>query len=247
MLGVAEIDVHGREEDGQRRGEDDDGGQRREEEPELAPVGACRKAIMNPSMTIDWKKKNMKAEPTEASDQDLAGERHLLHDAGVGHHRVVPLSTRRLEEVPDEHGREHVDDEVGDAVGQEVGEQDVEDGQGQRRVEHRPQEAEDRVLVLDLDLLADQEDEQLPGPPQLAQPQPDAHPGGDRPGWACCPVAATRTARAAISSVVLLAHDGSTSARSVGARPRRRPDRCPRARTGRLSLGCSVPTPVRSQ
>ena len=129
---------------------------------------------------------------------------------------LVPVSTAGLEEVPHQHGREHVDDEVGDAVGQEVGEQDVEDGQGEGRVEHRPQEPEDRVLVLDLDLLAHQEDEQLAGPPQLTQAQPDAHPGGDHPGG----LGAPGRERARLADLAVLVLIGTvTPATSTSASP----------------------------
>ncbi len=168
-------------------GEDDDGGQGRDEQPDVAPG----RGVVEGDHEADHDERLVEevdeGRAHRGQHQDLAGEGHLLHDAGVDHHRGRAAEQCRLVEVPDEHGREHVDDEVGDPVGEEVGEQDVEDGQGEGRVEHRPQEAEDRVLVLDLDLLADQEDEELPGPPHLDQPEPDADPGGDGPGGLAAP------------------------------------------------------------
>ena len=57
---------------------------------------------------------------------------------------------------------------------QEDAEDDGVDDQRQGRREHRPEEPEERVLVLDLDLGADQVDQQLAATPDLGQPPGDA-------------------------------------------------------------------------
>src|SRR4029077_13230231 len=74
------------------------------------------------------------------------------------------------------------DGEAGNAVLQHELEDDVEDHEVQRRVQHRPDEAQDAVLVLDLQLLADESHEQLAEAPDLRYSLPHARPVGDDAG-----------------------------------------------------------------
>ena len=118
-------------------------------------------------------------------DEDLPGERDLLHDGRVPHDGAGGRREAGREEVPDEEPGQQVDGEERDAVLQDQLEHDVEDDQVQRRVQHRPDEAERAVLVLDLQLLADQLDQQLPEAPDLAEALRHAGPAGDPPRRLC--------------------------------------------------------------
>ena len=111
--------------------------------------------------TMLCRKKCTSALPTARERQDLARERHLLHQARVADDRAGRAAEAGREQVPHEQAREQEDRERRDARLQDQLEHDVEDDEVQERVQQRPHEAEDAVLVLDLQLLAHHPDEEL--------------------------------------------------------------------------------------
>ena len=128
--------------------------------------------------TLDWSRKSTKvSDPIDGERQDLAGEPHLLDQRGVAR-PPSPTACRRpvLEHVEDEDARHQEEDEVGDRVRQDHAEDDVEHGDRDRRVDQRPDEPEDAVLVADLQLLADEVGQQLPVGDDVGDPGPQ----GDR-------------------------------------------------------------------
>src|SRR5262249_47254732 len=96
-------------------------------------------------------------------------------EPGVRDDRARRRRHARREQVPHQQPGEQEDREARDAAPEDELEDDVEHHQVQRRVEHRPREAEDAVLVLDLQLGAGERHEQLAVAPDVAEPfpQPD--------------------------------------------------------------------------
>src|SRR5580658_2433103 len=55
--------------------------------------GRCQQAIMKASRTMDWNRKNMKADPTEARARISRGKATFLTMAAFDTTELVPLST----------------------------------------------------------------------------------------------------------------------------------------------------------
>src|SRR5207237_1104872 len=103
-----------------------------------------------------------------AREIDLLDESTVARDGNGGRAEGCP------EQVPRHEAGEEVEGEVGDAGLQELPEDDPVDHQQEQRSGERPQEAEGRVLVLDLELFAHQVHEQLAETPDIGDRGPKA-------------------------------------------------------------------------
>jgi hypothetical protein len=126
---------------------------------------------MKMTMTMAWKKKKTQADPTAANARISRGKDTFF--------TMPALFTTTPVQVPQQQSGEEVDDEVRHLVVEEDGEHEEVDRQRHGRSDHGPHQAEDGVLVLDLDLGADEVDQQLTGEPDLAQPLAHADGGRD--------------------------------------------------------------------
>jgi len=79
-----------------------------------------------------------------------------------------------VKEVPEQQPRIQEDHEMRNAISRDVLEDDEVNGQRHGRRDHRPHQAQHRVLVLDLDFGTHQVDQQLAAKPDLAQALPQA-------------------------------------------------------------------------
>ncbi len=182
VLGVAQVDVHRREEHGQSRAQHQDGQQRQREQREVGPVRGRVEHDHEDDHDDGLKEEEDAGRADGGQGEDLPGERDLLHEPRVVDHHPGGRLHPHLKEVPDQQAREEEDDEVGHAVLRDELKDDEVDGQRHGRRDHRPDQTEDGVLVLDLDLGADQVDEELARAPDVRHPPPDAHVGGDHSG-----------------------------------------------------------------
>ncbi len=137
---------------------------------------------MKTTITIDWKKKKTQADPTAASERISRGNETFFTMPALLTTTPVPVSTPREKRFHSKQPGEQEDHEVRRVVAEHDLEHDEVDGQRHGGRDHRPDEAEDRVLVLDLDLGADQVDEELAGQPDLAEPLAHADRRGDDAG-----------------------------------------------------------------
>jgi hypothetical protein len=109
--------------------------------------------------------------------QDLVRERHLLHQVRVVDHRTGAAAHRGGEQVPGEQAREQVHRIVRDARAEHARDEG-EDRQIHDRVQERPEGSEDRGRVLDLELAADEVQQDLAPGEDLAGAGAGAEPGG---------------------------------------------------------------------
>jgi hypothetical protein len=100
--------------------------------------------------------------------QDLPGEVDLLDQPGVVDDRPGGGVDRRAEQVPRHQAGEEVEGVVGDVRAEELPEHQPVDHQQAQRPEERPQEPQEGVLVLDLELLGHERPEELAVGPDLA-------------------------------------------------------------------------------
>src|SRR5262245_17119560 len=89
-------------------------------------------------------------------DEDGLGDVYLLDDRRVTPEACGRPRRRLREEVPQHQRRQDVDGEVLDRHAQDVGEHEGEDAHEEERMEHRPQDAQRRALVADLQVARDQ-------------------------------------------------------------------------------------------
>ena len=99
--------------------------------------------------------------PTAASGRISRGNDTFFTSPAFATTDRSPRREPGREEVPHEQAREQADRERGNARAEDLRERDVEDHEVEQRVEQRPREPEDAVLVLDLELFADHPDEEL--------------------------------------------------------------------------------------
>ena len=182
MLGVTEVDVDGGQEDGQggrQHQQSQHGGheQRQVVQRRLEPE---RRQCDHEHDGLEEEEHQRR--PDGGQGEHLAGEGDLLDEPGPAHDGRGGAHDRGGEEVPDQEPAEQEDGEVRDRVAEGDLEDEEEHGQVQSRVEHGPDEPEHAVLVLDLELLADQAEEQLPVTPQIGDPPPDRDVRGHDPG-----------------------------------------------------------------
>jgi regulatory protein len=139
-------------------------------------------------------------------------EKHIAAMLRAGHKFDHVRSLLDAEDELGEQPRDQEHREVGDAVAEHDGDE-PEHGEEDDRVQHRPDRAEERGRVLDLQFLAHQVREDLAIPPQLAQPRPDAKVWGlggafddGRRGDGCVlPRGRSRTADPQVSAATSLA------------------------------------------
>ena len=132
---------------------------------------------MKITMTMDWKKKKTQAEPTAASARISRGNETFLTRPALFTTTPVPVRTPGEKRFHSRSPANRKMTKFGILLLRRMLEDEEVDGQGHGRGDHRPDQAEDRVLVLDLDLGADQVDQQLAGQPDLAQPLAHAEVG----------------------------------------------------------------------
>ena len=109
--------------------------------------------------------------------EDRPREVHLLDEVGVVDHGPHRARRRRRVEVPREESRQQVDGKMRHVVVQHDREDEREHPEEDERVDHRPHGAEHRRRVLDLQLLADDVQEDLAEPPELPEPRPPVEAG----------------------------------------------------------------------
>ena len=182
VLGVAQVDVDRRQEDRDGRGQDDARDEGEDHHGQEFQVGRRVQGDHEDDQHDHLEEEEDAGRSHCRQGEDLAGERDLLHDAGVVHHDARAGEHTEREEVPQQQPGEEEDDEVRHLVAEHDLEHDVVDGQRHGRGDHRPHQPEHRALVLDLDLGADQVDQQLAGEPDLAQPLAHTDGGGDDAG-----------------------------------------------------------------
>ena len=179
VLQVAGVDVERREQDGQPRREQEQHDQGGEHQPQVLEVDAVAEHHEGREQHEGLQEEVHEVGADRGEGQDLAREVHLVDERAVVDDRPRGRREARAEEVPRQQPRQQEDGEVGDAAPEDHLEHDVEDHQVHRRVQHRPEEPEAAVLVLDLQLLADQADEELAVAPHRLHPAEDRTIGRD--------------------------------------------------------------------
>src|SRR3974390_684452 len=179
VLGVPQVHVHRGQEHGDGGGEDDTGDQSQEQHREVREVGHRVQDDEEDPQHDGLEQEEAAGRADRGQRQDLPGERDLLHDAAVGDHGAGAREHAELKEVPQQQAGEEEYDEVRDAVLEDDGEHDPVDRERHGRGQHRPEDAQHRVLVLDLDFRADEVGDQLAREPQLTQPLAHPNGGGD--------------------------------------------------------------------
>ncbi len=161
VLSVTQVHVDGGKQDRQSRREEHPGEQRHDEQGEVGRVGGHPQHDHEDDHHQALEEEEDAGGPDRGEGQDLPRERHLLHDPGVVHHDAGTGQDAQLEEVEQEQTGEQEDHEVRHLVAEHDLEYEEVDRQRHGRSHHRPDEAERRVLVLDLDFGADQVDQEL--------------------------------------------------------------------------------------
>ena len=177
--------------------------------------------------TMLCRKKCTSMLPTAASGRISRGNETFFTSPALATTEPSARAEPGREQVPHEQARQQEDRERRDAASRGSSERDVEDDQVEQRVQQRPREAQDAVLVLDLQLLARHPDEQLAvrdDPPKALD-----H-GGARSNDAC-------VAHGPFGACTGVWHTRQVSRRVAFPGSGRRCDTRSRARTGRWSDG----------
>ena len=140
-----------------------------------APRRRCRarSTTMNSSSTAVCSTKSKSATPTEASGRISRGNATFFTRFALSITERRAREQRRREQVPREQAREQEHREVGHPVA-EHDRDEREDREEHDRVQQRPDRAEERRRVLDLQLLAHEVREDLAIAPELAQARHEA-------------------------------------------------------------------------
>ena len=152
----------GAEQDAERAGEQQ---QRDAARPGAAGCTPTRRSSCTIASTANstmlCRKKCTSMLPTAASGRISRGNDTFFTSPALPTTDRVAAAEPGREEVPHEQARQQEDRERRNARPEDLLERDVEDHEVEQRVQQRPHEPEDAVLVLDLELLAGHPDEQL--------------------------------------------------------------------------------------
>src|SRR5664280_65122 len=187
VLHVSQVDIGCGQHEAERRGEDDQHEQGERDERQLGerrPLPGDREgAEQDDELQPEVDDRGA----DDGQRKQLSREVHLLHQAGVADDGAGAPADDVGEQSPGEQSGEQVDAEAVDrlAAAQEYPDGQRIDEQLQERADERPQKTQDRVLVLDLKLLADQLTEQLPVLDHLPHRRPEPTP--ERP-WGIDPL-----------------------------------------------------------
>ncbi len=171
--GVPKVDVDRRQEDRQRPGEHQHGHQGQREDGHEGEIRLDPEGEEGDDEHYHLDGEEDQVDPDHRQGQELAWKGHLLDDARLSHHHPGGAHGGAVEQVPRNQAGEEPDGEVRLVVAGDDLEDHVVDGQHHGRVEHRPGVAQHRVLVLDLELGADQQHEQVAVEPQVLQALPE--------------------------------------------------------------------------
>ena len=175
------------EQHAERGSEEQQRDDRRDQQRQVAPVGSVVEREQENDEHDALQEEVDERGADRGQGEDLAGKRPSSRST-CRPPPILWLRKRGGEQVPYEDAARQIDGEVRDPVLQDELEDDVIHRQRRRRVQHRPEEPEDALLVLDLQLFAHQPEEQLSIAPDVAQSlrQRDLR-GDDATGnSACC-------------------------------------------------------------
>src|SRR5205807_2242170 len=178
VLDVAQVHVGGGQKQAHRRHEHHEDHERDRQEKQVGAEEVEAEHQKGAEEHDQLQDEVHKAGADGGQGEDLAREVDLLDQPPVAGDRDRGCPQGGAEEVPSHQAGEEVEGEVGDARLQELPEDDPVDHQEEQGPGQRPQEAEGRVLVLDLQLLAYEVHQQLAELPDL--PDGGAEPEEER-------------------------------------------------------------------
>ena len=170
VLDVAEVDVPRRQQHAEPSGEHEERHEGKQHQRQHLPVGRPLEQDERRQQDGRLEEEVHQGGADGGDGQDLPGEPDLLHERRVVHDRGARPADGAREQRPRQEAGQEENGEVVDPVRQQLLEHDGEDHEVERRVEQRPDEPEDAVLVLDLQLLADEVPKQLPVLPDQHEP-----------------------------------------------------------------------------
>ena len=182
VLGVAQVDVDGREQHGQAARQHDAGDQGEQQQRQVGPVRRRVQHDHEDDHDDGLEEEEDAGRAHGGQGQDFAGNDTFFTMPALLTITPVPVRTPSGKRFHSSSPAKRKMTKSGMRLPEHDLEDDEVDGQRHGRRDHRPHQAEHRVLVLDLDLGAHQVDQQLARQPDLAEALAHADRRRDDPG-----------------------------------------------------------------